>query len=175
MNDETLYAELGHAWRQFISWREKIFAGYLTVLAALGIAFAQGSSVPLRSGIFAGAVVVSVVFWILDFRNRQMIGACQTAAAALEQQKGAYSALNRLRFDRVTRVTHGLGINLLVGGVVGASCGGLYIYLARWWAGDFNVVAIVVAAAMASAVPWLLEWLGDRQRAAEDKASNGSG
>ena len=32
---EKLYEQLGHTWRHFASWREKVLAGYLTVLAGL--------------------------------------------------------------------------------------------------------------------------------------------
>ena len=95
---EKLYNEAGQNWRHFASWREKSFAGYLTVLTALGIGFSQNTSVAVRGAILAGAIIVSVAFWILDFRNGQCLNACQVAAASLEDSKGVYSALNNLRF-----------------------------------------------------------------------------
>lgn len=63
INDEKLYDELGRVWQQYVLWREKIFAGYLSVLAALGYALSKVEGHPGRAAaVFALADVVSVVF-----------------------------------------------------------------------------------------------------------------
>jgi len=127
MNEEKLYSEVGEAWRHLTSWREKIVAGYLTVLGALGAGFASQASPGYRSAVLSAAILISVVFWILDFRNRRLVGGCQDVGARLEDRKGCYAELQRLRAEQ-TPLTHGTAINLLVSGVVGAATGGLCLY-----------------------------------------------
>lgn len=95
MEDDKLYEEAGRAWRHYVAWREKIIAGYLTVVAALAVAFARSPGTSPRVGIAAAGVIVSLVFWILDFRNRAIVGACQDVAAALENERGVYWALDQ--------------------------------------------------------------------------------
>ena len=96
IDDTKLYEEAGQAWRHFASWREKTFAGYLTVLAALAIGFTQQPVAPKRILILGGAILVSAVFWVLESRSRELINACQLAADRLEQARGCYADLNRL-------------------------------------------------------------------------------
>jgi len=143
-------------------------------LAALAIGFSQNRSLLVRAGIFAGAILVSVVFWILDLRNLQLINACQLAAGPLECQKGCYAELNRVRFNRKRSPTHGLAINLLVDGVGAAGVCGLCTCFIRWWSGGlilwpswpFLVVGVGVL------VIWVhirLKKVAERERA-EDEA-----
>jgi hypothetical protein len=40
-NLKDLYSEVGQMWRYFATWREKIVAGYLTVIAGIAVAFAH--------------------------------------------------------------------------------------------------------------------------------------
>lgn len=133
IEDEKLYEEIGRAWRHFASWREKAFGGYLTVLAALAVGFYQNRSLPVRTVIFAGALLVSAVFWILDVRNLQLMNACQLAANRLECNKGCYAGLNRVRFERKRSPSHGLAINLLVDGVGAVGVAGLCTCFMRWY------------------------------------------
>ena len=159
VDDPSLYEELGRAWRHFASWREKIFAGYVTVLAALGVAFSQNTSVPVQAAIFAGAIVFSIVFWILDFRNAQLLNACQAAAALLEDQKGAYSALYWQRGGpkTVLKPAYGLAIDLLVGSVVAAAFGGMLVYINRWPENEIGFLALGFAAGAATFFVWALQ------------------
>lgn len=119
MKNEELYKAASETWRHFASWREKIFAGYLTVLAGLGVALAGQAAPRLRVALYAGAVLVSAVFWLLDFRNAQILNACQGAAAGRESPEGAYSAMRRVRSrGSAARITFGLAVDVLVAGVV---------------------------------------------------------
>jgi hypothetical protein len=97
MENEKLYSEAGEAWRHLTSWREKIVAGYLTVLAGLGVAFGWAPTPSFQSAILSGGIVVSLVFWILDFRNRRLVGGCQRVLARLEDSNGCYVEIQRLR------------------------------------------------------------------------------
>jgi hypothetical protein len=174
INDDKLYEEIGRTWRHFGSWREKAFAGYLTVLAALAVGFSHNTGLLVRAGIFAGAILVSAVFWILDLRNLQLMNACQLAAGPLECEKGCYAELNRVRFYRRTSPTHGLAVNLLVDGVGTAGVGGLCTCFIRWWSGGLILWPSwqPLIGGMAALVIWVhirLKKLAERERA-EDEA-----
>lgn len=172
IDEGKLYEEIGHTWRHFASWREKSFGGYLTVLAGLAIGFSQNTSAPARAAIFAAGILVSAVFWILDYRNAQFINACQRAAAPLEGTLGCYANLNQARFAAHDPLTYRLAINMLVGGVSAASVGGLWIHLARWCGGSYNSAPFVATAVLAIAIPALLERIGYKQRSVEETATN---
>jgi len=168
IDDTKLYEEAGQAWRHFASWREKTFAGYLTALAALAIGFAQQPRASIRLFIFAGAILVSAVFWILESRSRELINACQLAADRLEQARGCYADLNRLRFHRDTWVTYGFGVGLFVGAVSAASFGGMCLYAVRWWLGNPNAWPVwpaVVAAIQLPLSPLVLRRIAGKERA----------
>lgn len=128
MNEEKLYEQLAVTWRHFALWREKSFAGYLTLLAGLSVAFMRTPSELVRVAVIGAAVLVSIAFWVLDFRNGQLLNECQTAAAALEGMNGVFSALNRVRFRPSTMANYALAVDLLVAGIVGISSAGLCLY-----------------------------------------------
>jgi len=175
IEDEKLYEEIGRTWRHFASWREKAFAGYLTALAALAIGFSHNRSLPVRAGVFAGAILVSTVFWIIDFRNLQLMHACQRAAGPLEREKGWYAELNRVR-DRKSFLTHGLAINLLVVGVGVASVLGISICIFRWWSDGsmvwpswpFLVLLVVGVGVLAICVHLHLKELAEKERSLDE-------
>ncbi|MBI2871197.1 MAG: hypothetical protein HYY14_05740 [Candidatus Omnitrophica bacterium] len=164
-HDPKLYEELADIWRHFASWREKIFAGYVTVLAALGVAFSQNTSAPIRVAVFGGAALVSVVFWILDFRNSQLLNACQDAAALLEDQAGGYRALSSLRSDpnSKTWATYGLAIDLLVGAVIAAASAGMVVYIGRSSKDQIGLLTLGLAVVAAALLVSLLQMLRTKQ------------
>jgi len=41
MDLKDLYSETGENWRTLVGWREKIFSGYLTAIAAVAVAFVK--------------------------------------------------------------------------------------------------------------------------------------
>ncbi len=171
VDDAKLYDEAGQAWRHFASWREKTFAGYLTALAALAIGFTQHTGAPVRTVLFAGAILVSAVFWILENRSRELINACQLAADRLEQARGCYAELNRVGFDRNSRVTYGFAIGLLVAGVGAASCAGLCVYGIRWWRASLSAWPVwlgVGACALFILLAWLFKLIAEKERSASE-------
>jgi hypothetical protein len=133
INDDKLYEEIGRAWQQYTAWREKIFAGYLSVLAVLAFAFSKDLSIPVRAMVFASAFVVSVVFWILDCRTTELVNLCQAVGEGLADSRGFFAELNQRRFAKETLVSYGRAINVLVASVMGTSVVGLSVYMLRWW------------------------------------------
>lgn len=133
VSDDNLYDEIGLAWRHFASWREKAFAGYLAVLAALALVFTRHPGLQMRMVVFASCILVSIVFWILEDRSRRLINICQVAAARLERGRGCYGDLNHAG---KTLLTFGFAVGVLVSGVTAASVGAICIYWIRWRTGD---------------------------------------
>ena len=164
-HDSKLYEELAHIWQHFASWREKIFAGYVTVLAALGVAFSQNTSARIHVAVFAGAALVSIVFWILDFRNSQLLNACQNAAALLENPGGGYRALSSLRSDpnSKTWATYGLAIDLLAGSVITAASAGMAVYIGRSSKDQIGLLTLGLAVVGAALLVSLLQSLRTKQ------------
>ena len=87
---KDLYVELGNNFRHFLAWRRFLFAGYFAVIAGLGAAF-EWSDIDesvLNHALLFAAALISIVFWLLDVRNRQLIKIASKAGATLEGKLG---------------------------------------------------------------------------------------
>lgn len=145
MTEDHADRQLVATWQHFASWKEKIFAGYLVVLGGLGISFFGTASQAWRILILGAAVVVSVVFWLLDYRTGQLLNACQVAASQQNQDRSVFAALNETRFTKSTRWTsYGFAIDLLVGAVTATSLAAVSVYWARLPSGSVGAVAPTV-------------------------------
>jgi len=131
-DEKLLYDELGKAWLHFASWRERIFAGYLSVLAVLAYAFSRDASNPIRAAILGFAILVSIVFRILDIRTTRHVNLCQRVGRSLAAGKGLYAEIDKDRFSTWRVTTYGFGINVLVAGVIGPSVVASLIYILKW-------------------------------------------
>jgi hypothetical protein len=131
-DDKLIFEQLRETWLHFATWRERIFAGYLTVLAALAYAFSKNASIPIRSAVFAFGILVSAVFRILDIRTTGQINLCQRVGRNLFDSRGFYAAIDKDRFMAWRVMTYGFAINMLVAGIVGPSIVGLVIYILKW-------------------------------------------
>jgi hypothetical protein len=180
MDSKDLYSEAGDIWRTLVGWREKVIVGYLTVIGAIAVAFVKDPTPPHRVVLLIGGIGVSGVLWILDFRNRSMIWACQRVGESLESttpdrqafeqsQRGCYSAFNAIRGK--TRLSHGLALNLLVTGFVGGSVGTIWRKIQRILGRAPSLCfPILLAVFVFGFGVVFLEWIGDTQREKE-KAS----
>ena len=134
MNDNQvtradLYKEASETYRYFLEWRNKILAGYFAVLAALALAFGwiqthwTEVSTQFRSDsdviLPLAVILMSTVFWMLDFRNRDLFRMCQHACADLEPLPGAHRHLQALRIPPWS--SHGRALDILVSGVQAAA------------------------------------------------------
>lgn len=172
MENDKLYEEIGRNWLHYVSWREKIFAGYLSVLAALAFAFSKESGIPVRTALCGFAVVVSVVFWILDFRTTELVNLCQLAGEKMAESKGFYGALNQRRFAERHLVSFGLAINLLVSSIIATSAVGVLISIVKWKrsADEPSIWWALVAVALTAVVFGVLysyadnKWSDERER-----------
>jgi hypothetical protein len=127
------------------------------------VAFSRSPSALVRVAIFSGVFLISIVFWILDFRNSQLLNSCQTAAQALDGGRGGFHALNAVRQrSGWTWRTYGFAIDLLVAGVCGASLRGGYIYYSRLSPEALRDVApltVVAAVLLPLGVLQLMRWI----------------
>jgi hypothetical protein len=156
-----------------LDWRDKIVAGYLAILGALGWGFSSADR-NFRLVILGAVLLISVVFWIFEVRNRDLIHISRRAGIDLEITDGGlgvYSRLEQLGPNRgvklptlpwlVRRVTHGLAVNLLVGAAITSAMAGLVI-LSPWFHGRKAVVVIASCPVFLSFICFF-EWLGDRK------------
>jgi hypothetical protein len=80
------YEEAGRNFRYFLSWRERLLAGYFALLAGLSFAFSwlfqeasQLSWIP-----FAAGFILTLLIWALEYRNRDLYRVCQQSAKNCE-------------------------------------------------------------------------------------------
>jgi uncharacterized protein (TIGR02246 family) len=100
LEEKDLYAEAGEMLRHYLSWREKLLAGYVAIIAALTVAVVN---LPPRYTSLAPAVAVvgmllTAMFWLLERRNRELFNRCVTAGATLENEiriVGTFTELNK--------------------------------------------------------------------------------
>ena len=106
MKDEKIisaYEEIGKNYRFFLNWRNALFGGHITVVAAHVVAFSwiisQGLNNPLYyilislSGLF-----ITLIFWALEYRTRKLYHFCTTAGREWEKANvgglGVYTKLD---------------------------------------------------------------------------------
>jgi hypothetical protein len=84
--------------RHYLGWREKLLGGYLAIIAALTVAvWSSRESSYVGPALAILAMLLTVVFWRLEYRNRMLFQACVGAGASLEQSaslSGPFSAIN---------------------------------------------------------------------------------
>lgn len=96
---KDLYVQTGELFRHYLIWREKLLGGYLVVIAGLAVAVnVPRDPIYFRSGVAILGAVLTVVFWLLDRRNRALFHECLRVGANLEPQgpAGPFTQLNKL-------------------------------------------------------------------------------
>ena len=85
VDEQDMYLQSAELLRHYLSWREKLFGGYLVVIAALAVAVNKVDQPPFfRSAMALLGVALTVVFWLFERRIRELFLACLGAGAALE-------------------------------------------------------------------------------------------
>lgn len=87
---KALYSEANNNFRFFLTWRQLMLAGFFGIFAAITLAFrwslqhnsGEASIIP-----FVGTVV-SLMIWLLDYRNYQLIEFAAAAGSAIEKKLG---------------------------------------------------------------------------------------
>ena len=124
---ELLYKEAGTMFRHFLNWRRLLFAGYLAVLSALALAFkwTLAHAASLSFVCPAAGVVISLVFWGFDYRNRVLFRYAAEVGKRLEKKlglpdigyydafdKGRKRKKSRKRNKGQDRITHSFILNM---------------------------------------------------------------
>jgi hypothetical protein len=114
---QEVYVEIGVNYRYFLTWRQRIFAGYLAVLGALSVAGGwMLKDAPQFLWLFpVTGLLLTLVFWILERRNRELYGVCINRGAACEAGLGDMGVYSGIR-QRPQRVTQSAALDLLFAG-----------------------------------------------------------
>jgi hypothetical protein len=107
---ELLYKETGTMFRHFLNWRRLLFAGYLAVLSTLALAFkwTLACANSLSFVCPAAGVVISLVFWGLDYRNRTLFMHAANVGKTLEEKLGLpYTGYYGAYKEDKSKITHG--------------------------------------------------------------------
>jgi hypothetical protein len=111
---KDVYIEIGVNYRYFLTWRQRIFAGYLAILGALSVAGGwMLKDAPHLLWLFAVAgLLLTFVFWIIERRNRELYGVCIHRGSVCEAGLGEMGVYSGLR-QRPQRVTQSAALDLL--------------------------------------------------------------
>jgi uncharacterized MnhB-related membrane protein len=85
-----LYEENATQFRFFLTWRQILLAGYFAIIAALALGF-EWAVIHAPDLTFAcplAGACVSVLFWALDFRNRELYHHASDVGAVIEEAMG---------------------------------------------------------------------------------------
>ena len=109
---KLLYEENATQFRFFLNWRQLLLAGYFAVVAALALALKwtlTAAPAYIFVPAFAGAGV-SLLFWALDHRNRQLYNLSSEVGSILEAKLGCNAQGHYLKYalSEQSRVRHGL-------------------------------------------------------------------
>lgn len=119
MEKKDVYNEIGTNYRYFLDWRHKVLAGYLVSVAGLAVGFSwsltNSDTKPISWIILILGFVVSLIFWGLDYRNRDLYHVCQRAGAKMEDienikdGQGIYTALEESK----SKISHSRVLDLM--------------------------------------------------------------
>ena len=157
-----------------MAWREKLFAGYLTVLGALGYVVLQNPGELRRSVLFGAGILLSVVFQLLEIRTRKVANDYQYAGSLLEKDGGGcYTTMNKVLDQPIRWLTFGFPISLLTGFAIGICVVGLMRYVPPMFPKLLAPIAIetslLVGTLTALLVVVFVEWLGGWLRKRDKK------
>jgi hypothetical protein len=124
LEPKDLYDAVGNNLRYYLDWRARLLTGYLTAIVGLAIAFSWAVAHHPRVAFLIPIVAagLTVVIWLLDWRNRDAYRDCIAAGAALERTiaitDGMYGRFE-VNSSR-TRIAHSRTLNWMFG--VSAAC-----------------------------------------------------
>ncbi|MEE4263219.1 MAG: hypothetical protein V2I56_11050 [Desulfobacteraceae bacterium] len=111
------YEEAGRNYRYFLSWRERLLAGYFALLAGLFFAFSWliKEAPKLTWTPFAVGFILTLVMWALEYRNRDLYRVCQQTAKECESGLPKGMGMFTEMLSKVPRIYHS---TLMLVGVV---------------------------------------------------------
>jgi hypothetical protein len=112
---KAAYEEAGRNYRYFLSWRERLLAGYLALLAGLSLAFSWllEEAAELAWTPFAAGFFLTLVIWALEFRNRDLYRVCQQSAKACESHLPQGAGMFTKMGSQEPMVYHSTTFNIL--------------------------------------------------------------
>src|SRR6185503_14121417 len=87
---KMLYAHCIDMHKVFLTWRERLLAGYATMVAALAFAYSWAynneNSIYFGRAICIAGILLTLVFWRLDRRTRALYRSCIEVGFNIETQ-----------------------------------------------------------------------------------------
>lgn len=123
MDLKDTYSEVGTNYRFFLTWRHKLLAGFLVTIAGLAAGFSWAfTNQELKSiswVILLLGILITAVFWALDFRNRALYRACQNVGHEIEKSMEA-NQVDKYLYGNISKktdsiITHSFALNLMFG------------------------------------------------------------
>ncbi len=98
LSDKDVYEEIGKTYRYFLNWRHAAFAGYILILYTLLSQYFGGEEITIQHFALWGVIVLTGIFWMVEYRIRDLYKACTSKGAMIEKRNkldsiGIYSQL----------------------------------------------------------------------------------
>jgi hypothetical protein len=122
LSHKDIYEEIGRNYRYFLNWRHALFAGYLLILYIASTFYTESSDNLFFQRLCLGVtILISLVFWVIEIRIRDLYRACTEAGESLEKMTAdkkdalSYGIYAKLNSDalRNKNFSHTNALNLL--------------------------------------------------------------
>jgi len=120
LTSKDIYDEIGRNYRYFLNWRHALFAGYLLTLYVLARAYSwllEYNHTNFAWLVFLSGLLMSLCFWGLEVRVRDLYQACTRAGCKFESafyRCGIYIELDSAEL-RNKKITHTRVLNWFFG------------------------------------------------------------
>jgi hypothetical protein len=121
LSHQDLYEEIGRTYRYYLNWRHASFAGYLIIMYAL---FLEHKDDPNSFDLYAISIIITIVFWMIEKRIRDLYQACTKAGKELElngkttEKRPALGIYTKLENLRDSAISHSRALDLLFASVI---------------------------------------------------------
>ncbi len=89
----------------FLTWRHRLFAGYIATIAAHAIAYSwvMDKDIEINKELIpASCVIISITLWLMDLRTRVLYHACHDVAQSCERESNLNTSCRLYRKLRTT-------------------------------------------------------------------------
>lgn len=117
---KDIYTEVGLTYRYFLNWRHALLAGYLAVIYVITTTYtwlAENNLSNLTWIIFMGGILVTLCFWGIEYRIRDLYRSCTSTGFEIEkalQISGIYTKLDNASLKNKL-ITHSRVLNFFFG------------------------------------------------------------
>ncbi|HCB01985.1 MAG TPA: hypothetical protein DEP19_06345 [Anaerolineae bacterium] len=81
---QEIYEEVGRTYRYFLSWRHALLGGYLIGIYTLFSHYFENNDMNIQRNLLICLFVITIVFWMIEYRIRELYRACTNSGAKIE-------------------------------------------------------------------------------------------